>query len=221
MAANWTVSTLLDMVQELLGEPVGGFYNISTRLQYMNQAQREMNEETRALTASSDISVTSGTRDYSVPADFQTFAQEAPFFKDLSGNRTRLNVVSPSDLDARFDHWQDDDVHEGDPAYVLLRNGTLPLHPTPDTSGTITLPYLVEPDELVDMDDVPFNGLSRYNRFSPALAYKVAFIQMIGRAPQVAAMFRDLYERELREMRHYVRTNPQNHLEIRPTPREE
>jgi hypothetical protein len=198
--ASWTVGKLLDHIQEILGEPVGGFYNISTRLDLMNQAQRELNHETRAITDSASISVTAGQRDYPIPADFLTFDREAPVFSDGT-TRTHLEVVDPADLDRRFHSWQDT-THQGTPMYLFVRNGTITLYPTPQAAGTLHFPYIVEPTDLVNVDDVPFNGLPQLNRFAPALAYKVAF--------------QDLFERQERLMRHHVRSSPQHKPGIQP-----
>jgi len=219
--ADLTVSDLLDTVQELLGEPVGSFYNISRRLSHMNQAQREMVEEARALVSEDSIAVVAGTRDYDIAADFMTFSQEAPYFTDLSSNRTNLEVVTPGFLDQAHPYWQQDSTHSGTPRYILLENGSFTLHPNPDSAGTLTVPYIVDPTELAEMDDVPFNGISRLNRHSMGLAYYSAFLSGIGLVPQQAMVYKDLYEKEVREMRHYVRTTPQNHLSVRPRPLEE
>ena len=215
--ASWDVARLLDHVQELLGEPVGNFYNISTRLDQLNQAQRELSHETRAISGSASIAIVSGTRDYAAPADFLAFDRESPVFVDLAGNRTTIHVVDTSDLDIQHPGWQDIAGHIGTPGKMFLRNGTLTLYPTPNTAGTLTLPYLVEPTELTDMDDVPFNGLQRFNRFAPALAYKVAFVNVIARAPQHADTFSGLYEKQERLMRHFARSNSQYQPGIRPT----
>lgn len=218
---NLTVGDLLDTVQELLGEPVGGFYNISRRLSLMNQAQREMVEESRALVSTLEESVSSGTRTYNLPSDFLTFSQERPYFTDSGGDRSNLKVVTPSFLDQVNPHWQDDTRHSGTPMYLVLENGTLTLHPNPDSSGTLTVPYIVDPTELADVDDVPFDGVTRLNRHAMGLAYYAAYIGAMGMSAQQAFAYKDMYEKELREMRHYVRTTPQNHLEVRPTPLEE
>jgi hypothetical protein len=215
--ADWTLGTLLDHVQELLGEPVGAFYNISTRTSLLNQAQRTMVEETRALTSSDSIAVTAGTRGYDIPANFMTFDREAPYFIDSSGDRDKLEVVDVSDLDARYPNWQDVTGQTGTPGQVFLRNETLTLYPTPSKSGTLVLPYVVDPTELSQLDDVPFNGYSRLNRFAPALAYYAAFVTMMGRAPAVAMNYRQLFDEQVRLMRHYTRTSPQQWRSIRPT----
>jgi hypothetical protein len=213
---EWTVEGLLDHIQELLAEPVGGYYNISTRLAQLNQAQRELVMETRCLTASVSLPVVINVRDCPLPADFLSFEYEPPAFRDLAGNRTQLQVTDVGWLERTRPQWQEVALHTGTPTHVLLRNDTLTLYPTPTAPGLLILPYVVDPDELVGMDDVPFNGSLRLNRFAPALAYQVAFINTIGRAPQVADSFRGLYAQQERLMRHTVRSDPQRQPGIRP-----
>lgn len=218
--ASWNAERLLDHVQELLGEPVGSFYNISTRLDQMNQAQRELSHETRAILGTTDIAVVLGTREYALPADFLTFSSEAPYFVDGSSQQHELVVTDLGMMARRFPRWQDSSANVGLPTHLVVRNGTLTLYPTPNQGVTLTLPYVAEPTALAEMDDEPFNGISHLNRFAPALAYKAAFVTSIGRAPQVASMFQDLYERQERLMRHFVRSNPQNKPGVRPPPGE-
>jgi len=42
LMANWTLQRIMDMVQELAGEPAGAYYNLSSRLKVLNSAQQEM-----------------------------------------------------------------------------------------------------------------------------------------------------------------------------------
>ena len=215
--SEWNVEKLLDHVQELLGEPTGSFYNISTRLDLMNQAQREMNEEARAIVARAEIPLVLGQREYDLPDDFLCFDREVPQVVEISGQRVNPRVVDVGYLETVRPQWQDETGHRGTPEFLFVRNGAVMLYPTPTTLGTLHVPYVVLPDELVDMDDVPFNGITRLNRFAPALAYKVAFISTIGRAPQLAGNYQSLYAQQERLMRHFTRSNPQKPQSIRPT----
>lgn len=213
---TWDVEALLNHIQELLGEPVGAFYNISTRLSQLNMAQRTLVEETRALSSTATLSLTTSTNEYSVPVDFLTFDAQAPYLIE-AGDTTPIpvKVTTPSILDKTSPGWQDT-TQTGRPTKIIRRGSTLTVVPTPDASYTLYLPYTVEPDELTDMTDVPFNGDLSLNRFAPLLAYAVARTHMIARAPQLAEMFEAMYTREERKMRHFVRSNPQHHQTILP-----
>lgn len=219
---NWDAQTLLDYTQDLIGEGVGDFYNISTRLNMMNQAQEEMVEETRALTATTSLTTTSGTRTVALPDDFLTFSTEQPVYIDSSGTYYPLNLRDVSDIDRKYPNWQDNTEYpatSGPPTDVWLTNHeTLNMMPLPD-GGTVNLTYVVEPTRLTGYTSTPFNGNERLNRFAIGLAQKVASTIMLPRNPQLAAIYQDMYIRELRKMRHHVRANPQRHPRINPSPR--
>lgn len=213
---TWDVEALLNHIQDLIGEPVGSFYNISTRLSQLSMAQRTLVEETRALVDVGSISLTTSTNEYSAPADFLTFDAQTPYLIE-SGDTTPIpvQVTTASLLDKTYPGWQDT-TQTGRPTRLVARNGTFTMVPKPDASYTLYVPYIVEPTELTDLSDVPFNGELRLNRFAPALAYAVARTHMLSRAPQLAAMLEDMYNREERKMRHFVRTSPQHHQTILP-----
>ena len=215
--SEWNVETLLNHVQELLGEPVGSFYNISTRLDLMNQAQNTMNEETRAIVDRAEIATTIGERFYDLPEDFQTFDLESPLYVSITGQRIEPKVVDIGFLSTIRPQWQDETGHRGVPEFIVVRNSQVMLYPTPVQPGTLHVPYVVFPEPLVDMEDVPFNGIPRLNRFATGLAYWVAFIQTLGRAPQLAGNYRQMYTEQERMLRHFTRTNPQKPQSIRPT----
>lgn len=214
---TWNVEKLLNHVQELMGEPVGSFYNISTRLDQMNQAQNTMNEEARALVARASITTNLGERWYDLPDDFQTFDQEPLLYISIVGGRTEPRVVDFGYLSTIRPQWQDETGHRGVPEFAVLRNGQVMLYPTPVHPGTLHVPYVVLPEPLQDMEDVPFNGLTRLNRFAPGLAYWVAFINTLGRAPELASTYRAMYVEQERLLRHFTRSNPQKPQQIRPT----
>lgn len=218
--ALWTVSKLLDHIQELIGEPVGGFYNISQRLTYLSQAQLELVDETVAIEENADIAITAGTSLYNLPSDFMRFGTRKPYFTEDGDTETayQLTVVPAIHMDSIDPAWRTA-VHEGTPRYLVQEGETVFLYPEPDTDGTLSIRYIVTPTELVDLEQIPFDGREDLNRYAPALAYKVAFMYMLPRAPQLAQYFEDMYVREERKMRHFLRSNPQKTQSIYPTAR--
>lgn len=213
---SWTASDLLDHIQELIAEPVGGFYNISSRLSQLNLAQRLLVEQTRALPTSGTIAVTAGTQDYSLPADFLTFAaQDCYLTESGSTTITPLNVVTAAMLDRLIPGWQDTTI-TSTPTYLVQAGSSIKLVPMPDASYTLNLPYIKAPADMVELSDEPFDGDPNLNRHATALAYYVARTYMMARAPEIAQQFESLFRREQRMMRHYVRSNPQLHVGIDP-----
>lgn len=214
---NWTVKDLLDHVQELVGEPVGGYYNISSRLRQLNQAQREMVQDTRALTETVSLTVVAQQSTYYLPDDFLTYGKEQPYFTEGT-NTHKLQVVDVDWMDQLDRGWRDTTVSTSSTPQYMIMTGPqrFQLYPIPSTAGTLHIPYVVDPDELGDFSDEVFNGVTNMNRYSLGLAYKVAAMFMMPRAPQLGQQYLSMYNVELRKMRHDVRTNPQHAQTLRP-----
>jgi len=215
---NWTTEDLLNHVQELIGEPVGGYYNISTRLRQLNQAQREMVQDTRALTADVSIPTVVNQRTYYLPDDFLTYAKEQPYYVDTNNNSHKLQVVDVDWMDSIDPGWRDDRQANYGKAQFMVMTGAqeFVLYPAVNEVGTITIPYVVDPDELEDFSDEVFNGVTNMNRYSVGLAYKVAAMYLMPRVPQLAQQYLSMYNVELRKMRHDIRSNPQHQQTLRP-----
>ena len=215
----WNVKDILDHVQDLIGEPVGSFYNLSTRLKQLNQAQRELVQETRALTSTATVATVASQAAYNLPDDFLTYGKEQPYYTDSTTTAHKLQVVDVSWMDQELVSWRDTTVAASSTPRYLIDTGSMAfeLYPVPSSVGSLTIPYIVDPDELSAMDDVVFNGVENMNRYALALAYKVAAVHMLPRAPQLGQQYLGMYNRELRQMRHDLRVNPQKHPTLRPT----
>jgi len=214
---NWKVKDILNHIQELVGEPVGGFYNISTRLKQLNQAQRELVQDTRALAQTITIPLELGQSEYILPGDFLTFGKETPYFTDAITTQ-KLQVVDVSWMDEMYPHWRANNVvTAGLPTHLVATQGyQFTLYPEPNRPGSVVVPYIIDPDNLQEMDDDLFNGNDLMNRYAPALAYKVAATYMMPRVPQLGQQYLAMYNRELREMRHNLRSSPQHKSGVRP-----
>lgn len=215
---NWTVKDLLDHVQELIGEPVGGYYNISTRLRQLNQAQREMVQDTRALTGKAEITTAVDQTTYYLPDDFLSYAKEQPYYEDTLNTTTKLKVVDTDWMDDIDPSWRDDRAAaSGTPQYMVMTAAQeFVLYPVPNEVGTVHVPYVLDPDELADFNDEVFNGVTNMNRYAVGLAYKVAAMFIMPRVPQLGQQYLGMYQKELRQMRHDVRSNPQHQQSLRP-----
>lgn len=204
-----TVEYLLDTIQELIGEPMGAFYNISHRLKLLSQAQQELVDETNAMLDEATYPVAAGEPDVTVPWNFQRFGDRQPVFVVSQTERHPLRVVPPKFLDMQAPGWRQDETNTGTPRYIVQEGNILRLYPVPDKDGDLEYNYIVIPEELTDLAQIPFDGRPDLNRYALALAYKVAFIITAPRAPQVAQMYEDMYIREEKKMRHFIRTNAQ------------
>ena len=205
-----TAEMLLDMVQEFLGEPVGGFYNISQRLAMLSQVQNEMVAETGAIQCTAAIPVSAGNPIVAVPSDFSQFGSLRPVYGD-----TTLEVVSPLELDISTPDWQTTTT-SGTPTRLTMRGSDIILSPTPELGGELIVTYIPVIEPFVEMDDVAFRGYPQLERFAVGLAYKVAAIISMPRNPTIASGYMDMYIQEERKMRHAARANAQKGLRIFP-----
>lgn len=212
-----TVEDLLDQIQQLIGEEPGDYYNISQRLLQLSQAQQELVDETSALLENAELEVQAGEATVALPEDFQRLGDRRPVFV-VGSHSYPLTVVPPRYMDDTSPAWRRQ-AYTGTPQYLVQEGTELVLYPTPRQSGTLDLNYIPIPQELTEMDQLPFNGRADLNRYAPALAYKVAFLVALPRAPQLAAMYEDMYIREEKKMRHFVRSNAQKTQSIYPTVR--
>src|SRR5690606_17718704 len=146
--------------------------------------------------------------------DFSRFGDRQPYVYDHAGSSS-LEVTYSAKMDVEHPGWHLGRDY-GTPLYIVQDGDTIILWPTPTRAWTLNFNYVPIPDELVEMDQVPFNGRPDLNRYAPALAYKVAFLLLLPRAPTLAKYFEDLYIREEKKLRHYVRTNPQKTQSIFP-----
>lgn len=207
----WTAEALLDHTQDLLGEPTGAFYNISTRLAQMNAYQRQLVHDTRAITAVAELTWPAGANQLALPEGFLSFSQETPL---LDGQVAEL--ISLARLEAVRPGWQLGGY--GPPYLLAYQAGLLRVSPAPESSVSLYLPYVKAPADMVAMSDRPFDGLETLDRFAPLLALKVAATLLLTRAPQVASALEGELRRGERQMTHFVRANPQQGLAIRPIP---
>lgn len=207
---RWTVDALLARVQEYLGEDVGDFYNYQTRLTLLNQAQLDMVRETLGLTkvVSLDYDPAVGV---DFPDDFLTFSKITPQFVATDGTVTDLEVVSGYRLQELHPTWRTDST--GTPESIL--DDTLDLYPTPPLAGTLRLPYVYAPAQLVDDDDEPYDGVARLAVFGEALAMFVANRVLLPSNPQLATVYNNMYNEEQKKMREAVRDNPRKDRFVR------
>jgi hypothetical protein len=145
------------------------------------------------------------------------FSQTAPRYND-NGDYNKITIISPSQADYLFPNWQDaaDLYPTSSPTHGWLTNqNTLNLLPLPN-GGDVELTYVKRPDDMVQLDDEPFDGNVALNRFAIALAYKMANRLTLPRNPQYATILNNMYIEEQKKLRDYLRRDPQQHQAIRP-----
>ena len=209
---QWTVGALFDMIQELIGEDGGAFYNQSTRLRLLNQAQDVMLAESKYYKRTITLPVTAGKQELEgLPLDFLTFSGFKLEFKEAgasAGARNRVDLVAIRVIEERFPAWRETKVSfRGTPQFAFVSDDSLTLVPTPNKSGTLTMIYVANLPNLTELDEVVFNGVNQIQRFAPGLAFYVANQIMLARDPQTALLYKGVLDTYLRDMRYNVRTS--------------
>lgn len=205
-----TAEMLLDLVQELVGEPIGGFYNISRRLAMLSQAQNEMVAETKAIQCTAGVTVAAGDPVVDLPDNFGQFGSIPPVFEG-----TVLRVVAPLELHMGRPGWLTS-TEGGTPDRLVARGSEWVLVPTPSEGGTLTITYVPVLPAFTGMDDQAFRGYPNLERFSTGIAYRVASLIALPSNPTLAGVYNDMYIQEEQKMRHAARANAQKGQRIFP-----
>lgn len=214
---TWTADSLLSLVQELLGETAGDFYNISNRIALLNVGQNELIRDSRALVSSVEIPIT-GDDSYDVPARFVTFGQIAPEYVSLDGTRHRIQVVDPMDLYSFEPGWRNPNssYYGVVPKYLYLEGGKLYLVPNPPSGGELFLSYVYLPNPMVMLDDQPFDGVAELQQYAPALAYFAANALTMAKNLNQANVLYAIYAKMKATMISDHLRNPQREIFLRP-----
>lgn len=229
----WTVETVLNKIQQLVGEPEGAFYNISSRMHDISRAQSEMVRESGALIKNVLLSADSGFGSFSeafdsafesggtgdaanlrLPSDFVKLGGRQPVVL-VGTSHYPVEIVPSRVLDTLYPAWRVSSSLGNTPQYAMIENNFLAPIPVPSEAFEIDVQYVYSP-ALTEFTQVPFDSRPDLNEFAQALAYRVASdILMIG-APETSAMLRQAYVGEINRMRHFTRTSPPKDYHIYP-----
>lgn len=213
---SWTYETILNKIQELVGDNVGSFYNISSRLSSILATEQAMLRESKAATFPYSIQVSAGDAELVFPSDFLSFGKHPPRFEQDNSRVFRLEVVSPVAAQGVRNYWLTEGF-SSEPVYLVAGGGHFSLYPIPNRSGVLTFDYVKGPSQNPNLEDLPFHGRQDLNDFAQGIAYKTARDLLIMSAPTTAEYLGGLYREQVQLMRHYGRTDPQKDYHIYPT----
>ena len=229
----WTVETVLNKIQQLIGEPEGSFYNIAQRLADVNKAHQEMIRESGALLKEFNATTSASFGSFSdafseafaggtaaqfvLPNDFLKLGPRQPVALEGSSSYP-LEVVPNRYLDERFPAWQHRNSLWGRPQFLLLENNVVLPYAVPAGPFSISMHYVYAPP-LPNFTDIPFDARPDLNEFSPGIAYRVVSYLLLFANPTAADYMRNLYRQEVNRMRHFTRTSPPKDYHIYPNPR--
>lgn len=184
-----TVRELLDQVQILIGRPIGEFYHMASRISQFNDTQVRMVRDSRALTDTEVIEIVPRQDRYPLPEDFL-------------GLTTRQQTLQYGGAPTALIHTDVEDIGRfglegkaaGYPGHFWISGDHLTIYPTPTNVGSLTLSYVTKPVELVNEEDIPFNGSDRLEEFAMGLAYRSANLLMLPVDQNAAYVYHRLYQ---------------------------
>lgn len=205
--SQWNRTNLLQHAQMLVGMHAGDLYNFELWSVLLNQAQNDAVARSYALNKSGAEFPYDPTVAFEEPADFLDFSFLQPKFKAANGVSYALEVISQKQLEEKFPTWRESNTTA---TPTCITEYDFHIHPKPAAAGTLILPYVFRPRQINDDNDVPFNGLSRYDRFAEMLPYYIASKALLVANPQAAGSMWTIYERQLRQLKEFVREKVQS-----------
>ena len=156
-------------------------YTDSILLDFINEAQRDIVNQTWLAEQVTSYVLTAGTSYYNLPVSLLDINQV--YFKDSGGQTLEIEAISQKALYGQMSDWQQ---QAGQPTQYFISQATNPMAtsastrrisyipiPTRTSTGTIDMYYSFQVDDLANDSDLPFNGLRHLRGYDIALAYHV------------------------------------------------
>jgi hypothetical protein len=165
---------------------------------------REICAETECLkvTDTSNISV-AGQSQYNQPTGCSRIIK-------VSYAGSRIHGVLEAELDAHNKTWpQSNDT----PRRYINNNTANPpnivLYPNPTNSGdTIAIQYIMQPTELINNTDIPFNAISTLYSFHDVIAAGVIYRCLLEQRNQFYSEWKTIYKNGKEELAAFVKKTP-------------
>ena len=184
-----------------------GRWKFSDLLRRANIYMRKIAEESECLKIinTSNTSI-SGTFTYSTPGGCSRISRVAYGNQRLYGiNQAELDGVSNS-----TSTWQNDTSPCS--RYIDFSKYTPPsirIWPTPQNSGTvITMECVMQPTEMVNDTDVPFNGNPNFYSFHDLIAKGVVYLCLLEQERPFYMEWKAQYEKGMQDLKDFVRKMP-------------
>jgi len=141
---------------------------LNNRIDWANE---DVVVNTACLQSRITTDITSGTAEYTLPADF-LYAQEIKY-KNSDGNWNMLQQITFRQLDLSDADWEGTN---GTPSHYYIRRNVIGLYPNPDTSRTAALriDYVERPDDLAGDTSYPYNAVTSLYPFHDLVVLRVA-----------------------------------------------
>ena len=195
---------ILEEILRSLKEPAGGQWPTADLLRRANIVMRKICEETECLkfVDTSNTSV-AGTSQYNQPAGCSRIIKIAYAGKRIDG-------IFEAELDRDCRGWS---AWSDTPRRYINNNTANPpnivLVPNPSNSGdTIAIQYIIQPTEMLNATDVPFNGQNNLYSFHDLIVAGVVYRCMLEEKNQFYSEWKSIYNNGIEKLRDFVRKMP-------------
>lgn len=203
-----TVGDLVSRSRQMIGDTP--YYSAGAKLSdqriidFLNEGERYAAANGWFLTKRTSWVLVGGTTEYSLPTDFQTV-------KRLTIDGRIIPELTLDALDYNNGNWTSS---SGSPNNYFIRTTSVSVigfYSAPDvnSTGTVTMDYIAQPNNLSSMNDIPFLGLPELYPLHEALAKYVAYryYLLIGNDKMA-----DIYAKEvlsdIKRMKEIIETKP-------------
>lgn len=217
-----TTQEALDDIQILLGQPTGGFYNITDRIRLLNQAQNDFVRRTESLRSATSQALTEGVYSYSLPNDFLVLHRQPPYLISSTESFYLKWTVSAEFDDTLGEGWEYAVLNEtGTPEYCWLLDDIIRIYPAPSAAiaadYTLQILYSKRPTAIQNNDTIGFfNNDRALSESTFALPYYAANKLLLASNPQQASFYWNIYLDEVRRVRGEQRRPAGKNVFIRP-----
>jgi hypothetical protein len=187
-------------------------YSDATLTQEVNEAQRDVVNQTWCLETSTSITVAVGTTYYNLPTDVLTITQVR--FRDTTGLVTEMSEVGRRKL------FQDDPNFENNgqsspPSQYFIQFSTagganlqMGVYSAPSSTGTLLIDYIQQAADLSADSDIPLDGYRALYVYHYALVYRVSSRIRLREGFSDADAYSQLYAAEIASMLNRVGAKP-------------
>lgn len=149
----------------------------ATLLQFLSDGQREANAQNWLIQSSYTFTLSLGTTEYAMPADYM--ASLRLWYQPNGGSYIKLDQTSMDQLDSQSAGWT---AASGSPTKYYTDRSTaniyIGFYPAPSVSlstGPIIVYYVQQPIDCTATTQIPFNGNLIMQPYVSALSYYVAY----------------------------------------------
>lgn len=208
-------------------------YSDDFLLSFINEAQRQIINETWLSQKATSYDLLANTTYYNLPTDVLAIA-EAIYYRRGNLTPQQLDEISLRALYDQNPNWDRQTAGNAPNQYVVtqatnstasstasLRISFIPI-PSASSTGTVTLWYFNQVDDLIADTDVPFNGKPNTLPYHIAIAYHaVARIHLLDGMPDAAVLYFNLYNNVIAALNARINSSPNYNpgISIRSNPR--